>query len=165
MRKIEGVKSSPHLAPASGFATTAQKVLIAAIDERVGGPDKGDDRGAQGRCLPRLGPNAVLSVDRDGNLAIGRVIGVAVCGLHHQAEAPALIRRHPCIAARRFRGQHVPEPENGFEPVRQIFVKRQDDCGSRIRVGISQDQILAVSVAACAICPLWPADDINRIDG
>lgn len=143
----------------------AQKVLIAAIDERDGRSDKGDDRCPQSRCLPRLGPNAVLSVDRDGNLAIGRVVGVSVSGLHHQAEAPALIRRHPGVAARRFRGQHMPEPENGFEPIWQIVVKRQDDRGRRIRAGISQDQILAVPVAACAICPLWPVDDINRNGG
>lgn len=130
---------TPSLTAASGFAAMAQEIVIAAIDERGRGSDKGDDRGAQGRCLPRLGPNAVLSVDRDGNLAIGSLIGVAVCGLHHQAEAPALMRRHPWVAARRFRGQHVPESENGFEPVRQIVVKRQDDRGLRIRPGASQD--------------------------
>lgn len=144
----------------------AQEVMIAAIDERGGGPDKGNDRGAQGRRLPRLGPNAVFSVDRDGNLAIGRVIGVAVCCLHHQAEAPALIRRHSGVAARRFRGQHVPEPENCFEPVWQIAIKRQDDRGLSISIGVREDHILnAIPCAARTVRPLWPADGINKIDG
>lgn len=157
---------TPDQASASGFATMAQKVLIAAIDERGGGSDKGDDRGAQSRCLPRLGPYAVLSVDRDGNLAIGRVVGVSVSGLHHQAEAPALIRRHPGVSARRFRSQRVPEPENGFEPVRQIVVKRQNDRGLGISIGVREDHILnAIPCAARTVRPFWPADGIMRFDG
>ncbi len=139
---------------------------MAAIDERGGRSDKGDDRCPQSRCLPRLGPNTLLPIDRDGNLTIGRVVGVSVCGLHHQAETPALIRRHPGVSAHGFRGQHVPEPENGFEPVRQIAIKWQDDCRPRISIGVGEDHILnAISGAACAICPLWSADDINKIDG
>ncbi len=143
----------------------AQKVLIAAIDERGGRSDKGDDRGPQSRCLPRLGPNTLLPIDRDGNLTIGRVVGVSVSGLHHQAETPALIRRHPGVSARGFRGQHMPEPENGFEPIWQIVVKRQDNRRLRDRAGFGQDQILTVAVAACTIRPLWPADAINKSDG
>ena len=107
----------------------AQKIVIAPIDERGGGPDKGDDRSAQGRRLPGLGPNAVLSVDREGNLAISRLIGTSVGGLHHQGETPALVRCHPGVAARRFVDQYLPKPENGFDPVRQIVVKWQDDRG------------------------------------
>lgn len=152
-------------ASASGFATMAQKVLITAVDQRSGRSDKGDDRGAQSRCLPRFGPNARLSVDGDGNLTIGRVIGVSVRRLHHQAEPPALIWRHPGVAARGFRGQHVPEPENGFEPIRQIFVKWQDDRRLRIGIGVGEDQILnAVSGATDTICPPWSADGISKID-
>lgn len=150
---------------ALGFATMAQKVLITAVDQSGGRSDKGDDRGAQSRCLPRFGPNARLSVDGDGNLTISRMVGVSVSGLHHQAEPPALIRRHPGVAARGFPGQHVPEPESGFEPIRQIFVKGQDERRPRIGIGIGEDQILSVTLAACTIRPLWPADDINRIDG
>ena len=144
----------------------AQEVMIAAIDERGCGSDKGDDGGAQGRCLPRLGPNALLSVDRDGNLAIGRVSSASVCGLHHQAEAPALIRRDPRVAPCRFRGQHVPEPENGLEPVRQIVVKWQDDRRLRFRAGVGEDQILsAIPGAAGTIYPLRTMDDVMRFDG
>src|SRR5690606_5273583 len=117
-----------------------------------------------GGCLPRLGANALLSVDRDGNFTIGRVIGISVSGLHHQTEASALIWRYPGVAARWFRGQYMPEPENGFEPVRQIAVKWQHKCGLRIGADISQDQILSVTPAACTIPPLWSADDINKID-
>lgn len=149
----------------SGFATMAQKILITAVDQRGGRSDKGDDRGAQSRCLPRFGPNARLSVDGDGNLTIRRLVGVSVGGLHHQAEPPALIRRHPGVAARGFPGQHVPEPENGFEPIRQIFVKWQDDRRLRISIGVGEDQILnAVSGATDTICPLWSADGISTID-
>ena len=60
----------------------AQKVLITAVDQRGGRSDKGDDRGAQSRCLPRLSANARLSVDGDGNLTISRVVGVSVGGLN-----------------------------------------------------------------------------------
>ena len=148
----------------SGFATMAQKVLITAVDQRGGRSDKGDDRGAQSRCLPRLSANARLSVDGDGNLTIGRVVGVSVGSLHHQAKPPALIRRHPGVAARGFRGQHVPEPENGFEPIRQILVNWQDDRRLRIGIGVGEDQILnAVSGVADTICPLWSADGISKI--
>ena len=144
----------------------AQEVMIAAINERGGGSDKGDDGGAQGRCLPRLGPNALLSVDRDGNLAIGRVSRVSVCGLHHQAEASALIRRDPGVPPRRFRGQHVPEPENGLEPVRQIVIKWQDDRRLGIRAGVGEDQILnAIPGAAGTICPLRTMEGVMRFDG
>lgn len=144
----------------------AQEVVITAINERGGGSDKGDDRSPQGRCLPGLGPDAALAVDRDGNLAIGRVFGISVCCLHHQAEAPALIRRHPGVAARRFHGQHVPKPENGLDPVRQIVIKWQDDRGSGISTGIGEDQKLnAIPGVACTICPLRRADRIMRFDG
>lgn len=144
----------------------AQEVMIAAIDERGGGSDKGDDGGAQGRRLPRLGPNALLSIDRDGNLAIGCVSSVSVCGLHHQAEASALIRRDPRVAPCRFRGQHVPEPEDGLEPVRQIVVKGQDDRGLGISSGVGEDQILsAITGAARAICPFRTMDGVIRFDG
>ena len=149
----------------SGFATMAQKILITAVDQRGSRSDKGDDRGAQSRCLPRFGPNARLSVDGDGNLTIGRVVGVSVGGLHHQAEPSALIRRHPGVAARGFSGQHVPEPESGFEPIRQIFVKGQDERRLRIGIGVGEDQILnAVSGVKDTICPLWSADGISKID-
>ena len=149
----------------SGFATMAQKVLITAVDHRGGRSDKGDDRGAQSRCLPRFGPNARLSVDGDGNLTISRVVGVSVGGLHHQAEPPALIRRHPGVAARGFPGQHVPEPENSIELIRQIFVKGQDDRRLRIGIGVGEDQILnAVADVTDTICPLWSADGISKID-
>mgnify|MGYP007061006597 CR=1 FL=1 len=150
----------------SGFATMAQKVLITAVDQRGGRSDKGDDRGAQSRCLPRLSANARLSVDGDGNLTIGRVVGVSVGSLHHQAKPPALIRRHPGIAARGFPGQHVPEPENGFEPIRQIAIQRQDECWLCISTGFGEDQILnAVSGAANAICTFWSVDAVSNIDG
>ena len=149
----------------SGFATMAQKVLITAVDQRGGRSDKGDDRGAQSRCLPRFGPNARLSIDGDGNLTISRLVGVSVSGLHHQAEPPALIRRDPRVAARGFPGQHVPEPENGFEPIRQIAIQRQDERWLRISTGFGEDQILnAVSGVADTICPLWSADGISKID-
>lgn len=149
----------------SGFVTMAQKVLITAVDQRGGRSDKGDDRGAQSRCLPRLGANARLSIDGDGDFPIGRVVGVSVGGLHHQTEPPALIRRHPGIAAHGFRCQHVPEPENGFEPIRQMTVKWQDDRRLRIGIGIGEDQILnAVSGTADTISPLWSADGISKID-
>ena len=92
------------------------------------------------------------------------MVGVSVGGLHHQAEPPALIRRHPGVAARGFPGQHVPEPENGFEPIRQIFVKWQNDRRLRIGIGVGEDQILnAVSGVADTICPLWSADGISKI--
>lgn len=142
-----------------------QKVTVAAADQRGGRSDKGDDRGAQSRCLPRFGPNARLSVDGDGNLTISRVVGVSVGGLHHQAEPPALIRRHSGVAARGFPGQHVPEPENGFEPIRQILVKWQDDRRLRIGIGVGEDQILnTVSGVKDTICSLWSADGISKID-
>lgn len=156
---------TPDQAAASGLATMAQKVPITAVDQRSGRSDKGDDGGAQSRCLPRFGPDARLSVDGDGNLTIGRVVGVSVGGLHHQAEPPALIRRHPGVAARGFPDQHVPEPEYGFEPIRQIFVKWQDDRRLRIGIGVGEDQILnAVSGVKDTICPLWSADGISKID-
>jgi hypothetical protein len=152
-------------ASASGFATMTQKVPVAAVDQSGGRSDKGDDRGAQSRCLPRFGPNARLSVDGDGNLTISRVVGVSVGGLHHQAEPPTLIRRHSGVAPRGFPGQHVPEPENGFEPIRQILVKWQDDRRLRIGIGVGEDQILnAVSGVKDTICPLWSADGISKID-
>ena len=156
---------TPDQAAASGLATMAQKVPITAVDQRSGRSDKGDDGGAQSRCLPRFGPDARLSVDGDGNLTIGRVVGVSVGGLHHQAEPPALIRRHPRVAARGFPGQHVPEPENGFEPIRQIFVKWQNNRRLRIGIGVGEDQILnAVSGVKDTICPLWSAYGISKID-
>ena len=86
----------------------AQKISVAAIDQRSSGTDKGDNRGAQRRCFPRFCTDTRLSVDSDGNFTIGRVIGVSVRSLHHQAEASALILRHSGIAAHGLRCQHVP---------------------------------------------------------
>ena len=59
----------------------------------------------------------------------------------------------------------MPEPENGFEPIRQIFVKWQNDRRLRIGIGVGEDQILnAVSGVKDTICPLWSADGISKID-
>lgn len=142
-----------------------QEISVSAIDQHGGGADKADNRGAQSRCLPRLVANARLSVDGDGNFTIGRVVGVSVGGLHHQAEASALIWRHSGIAARGLCRQHVPESESGFEPIRQITVKWQNDCLLRVRIGFREDQILNFTAGAMrAVYPLRSADGISRID-
>lgn len=158
--------TNPHPTQASAFVTMAQKISVAAIDQSGGGPDKGDNGSAQSRCLPRLGTNARLSVESDSNLTIGGVVGVPIRSLHQQAETLALIGSHSGIAAHGLCDQHVPKPENGFEPIRQVAVQRQDDCGPCINIGFGEDQILnPVSGAANAICPLRSADSVSNVAG
>lgn len=105
-------------------AAVAKELQIAAINEEKSAFDEGDDGIAQRRCPPGLGVDARRAVDRDGDLAIGRAVHMAVGGAQLEPETPPLLGGHARIALRRAADPDARHSRQGVDAVEDVGIER-----------------------------------------
>ena len=109
-------------------AALAEQLQIAAVDEGKATFDESDDGITQRRCLPGLGLDASIVVDRDGDLVIGRAFLVAMGGVVFLALAPPLLGGHARVTWRRTSAPSVGHPRQGVDAIEYVAVERDHRC-------------------------------------
>ena len=102
----------------------AKKLQITAVNEGKAALDEGDDGIAQRRCPPGFGVDARRAVDRDGDLAIGRTVHMAVGGTEFEPEAPPLLGGHAGIARWRAADPDARHARQGVDAVEDFGIER-----------------------------------------
>lgn len=132
MGKIGQLKSPPPI-PLEA-ATMAKKLQVVAADHGGARSGETNHRVSQGRSLPRIGGDTFCAIESCRYVAIAGAVRSAIGGLHHQAQAPALLNCHSRVRRHGSPVTDSPKSDQSLDPAEGLGI--QGDQGRQRTAGL-----------------------------